>query len=228
ASLLLFLDHQATAVHGDIIVDTLAAAPSPTVTSTITTAADGTISGPVNVEATRRFHIIGFVETSHGRMQTEIHTDIQFANRQRFDITAATYHQHIDQTTTISVRTGTEERGHHVEHVAQLDWPLTVDFVFASNPDGSAAQTTSIDQRFERSDTELASGGLHSFRIVSNHVAPSDTLNFNASGVFTGSTGQQSSQQFFSADSDGHCFSRDLTASGGLLTAVVDGQECGH
>jgi hypothetical protein len=65
-------------------------------------------------------------------------------------------------------------------------------------------------------------------RIVSNHVAPSDTLNFNASGAFTGSTGQVSAQQFFSADAHGHCFSRDLTAAGGLVTAVVDGKECGR
>ena len=50
---------------GAVIADTLAAAPAPTVTSNITTAADGTISGPVGVESTRQYRIAGFVDTSH-------------------------------------------------------------------------------------------------------------------------------------------------------------------
>lgn len=227
ASLLLFLDHRATRTRGAVLVNTLAA-PTPTVTTNITTAADGTISGPVDVTETRLFRIIGFVDTSHGRVRTEVDTAVRFASHQRFDITAALYHQRIQQSTGILVRTSTDERSRHTEQIAQLDWPLLVDFSFASNPDGSAAQTTAIDQRFERSDTELTSGRLASFRIVSNHVTPSDTLNFDANGVFTGSTGQQSTQRYFAADSRGNCFSRDLTAAAGTLTAAVDGQECGH
>jgi len=138
------------------------------------------------------------------------------------------YHQQIAQTTQILVRTATTERGRRTEQLAQLDWPLSVDFAFASDADGSSAQTTSIDQRFERSDTELAGGWIASFRIVSNHVAPSDTLHFDPSGAFTGSTGQVGAQQFFAADAQGGCFSRDFTAAGGVLTAVVDGRECGR
>lgn len=227
ASLLLYLDRRTTRTRGAVLVNTLAA-PTPTVATSITTAADGTISGPVDVTETRLSRIIGFVDTSHGRVRTEIDTAVRFANHQRFDITAALYHQRIDQTTGIVVRTSTDERGRHREQIAQLDWPLLVDFSFASNADGSSAQTTVIDQLFERSDTELANGRLATFRIVSNHVTPSDTLNFNASGVFTGSTGQQSAQRYFAADAQGNCFSRDLTAAGALLTSVVDGQECGH
>jgi hypothetical protein len=227
ASLLLYLDRRTTRTRGAVLVNTLAA-PTPTVTTSITTAADGTISGPVDVTETRLSRIIGFVDTSHGRVRTEIDTAVRFANHQRFDITAALYHQRIDQTTGIVVRTSTDERGRHSEQIAQLDWPLLVDFSFASNADGSSAQTTVIDQLFERSDTELANGRLAAFRIVSNHVTPSDTLNFNASGVFTGSTGQQSAQRYFAADAQGNCFSRDLTAAGALVTSVVDGQECGR
>jgi hypothetical protein len=228
ASLLVFLDRGAARVHGAVTDDTLTAAPAPSVTSNITTAADGTISGPVSVESTRRYRIAGFVDTSHGRVTTEVTGEIRFANRQQFTITAALYHQVIAQTTAIAVRTATSERGRRTEQLAQLAWPLSVDFAFATHPDGSSAQTTAIDQRFERSDTALAGGRLTDFRIVSNHVAPSDTLNFDAGGALTGSTGQVSSQQFFSADARGGCQSRDLTAAGGLVTAVVDGRECGR
>jgi hypothetical protein len=227
-SLLLFLDHRATRVTGQVTVDTLTAAPTPTVAANITTAADGTISGPVDVTSSRVYRIAGFVHTSHGRVTTEVTGAIQFANRQQFHITATTYHQQIQQRTAIVSRTSTVGGGRPSEQLAQLEWPLSVDFAFTVNADGTQAQTTSIDQRFERSDTSLGGGGLVDFRIVSNHVAPTDTLNFDASGVFTGSTGQASAQQFFSADSRGNCFSRDLTAAGGLVTAVVDGHECGR
>ncbi|HEX7836839.1 MAG TPA: peptide-N4-asparagine amidase [Kofleriaceae bacterium] len=228
ASLLLYLDHRAARVTGAVTADTLTAAPTPAVTSSITTDPDGTIRGPVSVEATRSYRIAGFVDTSHGRVATEITGEIRFANRQQFEITAALYHQQIAQSTQILVRTATVGRGGRTEQLAQLDWPLSVDFAFASHADGSSAQTTSIDQRFERSDTELAGGRLAGFRVVSSHVAPTDTLNFDPSGAFTGSTGQASSQQFFSADAQGGCFSRDLTATGGLLTAVALGRACGR
>ena len=228
ASLLVFLDHGTSQIRGSVTTDTLAAAPTPTVTTNITTAADGTISGPVNATSSRSYLIAGFVDTSHGRRFTEVTGAIQFANRQQFNITAAVYHQQIAQTTTIATTSRSHGGGRPSEQVIALDWPLSVDFLFAVNADGTSAQTTTIDQRFERTDTELAGGRLVDARVVSNHVAPSDTLNFDASGAFTGATGQASQQQFFSADAHGNCFSRDLTAAGGLLTAVVDGKECGR
>jgi hypothetical protein len=228
ASLLLFLDRGTSQIRGSVTTDTLVAAPSPTVTTNITTAADGTISGPVSVASNRSYRISGFVDTSHGRRFTDVTGDIRFANRQQFDITQTVYHQQITQTTTIATTSRSHGGGRPSEQVIALDWPLSVDFQFTVNADGTQAQTTTIDQRFERADTELAGGRLIDARVVSNHVAPSDTLNFDASGVFTGATGQASQQQFFSADAHGNCFSRDLTAAGGLLTAVVDGKECGH
>lgn len=228
ASLLLFLDPHARTVRGAVTADTLSAAPTPSVTSQIVTAADGTISGPVAVTSTRQYRIAGFVETSHGRVTTEVTGEIRFANRQQFTITAATYHQQIAQTTTILARTSRIGGGAPSEQVVALDWPLSVDFAFNSNADGSGAQTTSIDQRFERTDTSFTAGGFPEVQIIANHVAPTDTLNFDATGAVTSSTGQVSSQQFFSADARGHCFSRDLTAAAGVLTSVVDGKECGR
>jgi hypothetical protein len=228
ASLLLFLDPHARTVRGAITADTLTAAPTPSVTANITTAADGTIRGPVAVTSTRQYRIAGFVDTSHGRVSTEVTGEVRFANRQQFDITAATYHQQITQTTTVAARTTRIGGGPPSEQLAAFDWPLSVDFQFTTHPDGTSAQTTAIDQRFERADTELGGGRLADARIVSSHVAPSDTLNFDATGALTGATGQVSAQQFFSADAHGHCFSRDLTAAGGLVTSVVDGKECGR
>jgi hypothetical protein len=228
ASLLVFQDHRAAHVTGAVTADTLAADPTPVVHPAITTAADGTVSGSVRVEASRRYRIAGFVDTSHGRVTTEVTGDLAFANRQRFDITDLVYHQRIAQTTTAVVRTRTEERGRRTEQVLQLAWPLDVDFAFDAAADGSASQTTTIDQRLEQTDTALVNGRLAQFHIVTSAVAPSDTLHFDATGAFTGSTGQRSSHRYFAADARGACESRDVTAAGGLVTAVVDGQACGR
>lgn len=118
--------------------------------------------------------------------------------------------------------------GRRTEQRTQLAWPLTIDFSFAVHSDGTQAQTTTIEQKFERSDTKVSDGRLAEFRIVSNAVAPSDTLNFTAAGALINSTGQRSSQHYFAADSHGTCTSRELTAAAGVLTAVSDGTDCGR
>jgi hypothetical protein len=228
ASLLVFRDPHATRVRGAITANTLAAAPSPVVHTAITTADDGTISGPVRVTSSRSFRIAGYVETSHGRVSTEVTSDLRFANRQQFDITAAVYRQQITQTTTLVARTRTEQRGHVTEQLSQLDWPLSVDFSFVTNPDGTSAQTTVIDQRFERSETALGGSRLIDFHIESNHTAPRDTLNFDAAGAVVSATARHGEQHYFAADARGGCFSRDLTADDGLLTSAIDGRACGR
>jgi len=228
AALLVYTDPHAGRVRGQVTVDTLTAAPTPTVTPSITTAADGTISGPVTVASNRTFRIIGYVDTSHGRVTTEIHGEVRFANRQDFHITDAEYRQKIAQTTTVLARTRTTAPGRITEQVSQHTWPLDVDFAFAVNADDTQVQTTTIGQKFERTDSERVDGRLAAFHVVSNAVAPSDTLNFDAAGVFTGATDRASSQHYFEADLSGACYSRDLTATAGVLTSVVDGQDCGR
>jgi len=227
ASLLLYLDRGAEQVTGDVTRNTLAAAPEPNVQTDVTTAADGTISGTVSVTSARRFTIAGFVRTSHGTVQTEIDDSVHFANRQAFNITASQYVQDISQKTTIATVVRTHGRGRDAESVSQRQWPLDVHFAFVVNADQSSAQTTTIHQADERIAFSH-DGRAVLFSVLANAVAPSDTLNFDAGGNLTSATGQVGSQRYFSADSDGHCYSRALTAAAGLLTAVVDGQGCRH
>ena len=62
--------------------------------------------------------------------------------------------------------------------------------------------------------------------MVSNPVSPSDTFEFDSSGNVTGNTGQANTQTYKTKDSTGYCYSRTLTAAGGVLTGVVKGQGC--
>jgi hypothetical protein len=225
ATLLVFQDHGSQQVTGEVTRNTIGA-PNPSTVENLTTAADGSITGSVTVGSSRSLRVEGFVRTSHGRIETDVRQDIQFSSRQDFNITNAAFVQSIKQRTTISSETRTN--GHEGGKSAQrFEWPLDLTFSFNVNADGTGgSQTTTIRQQFLSAATQPGEDGRDSFSVVSNTVTPSDTLLFDANFNITGSTGQQSTQEFFANDSSSGCFSRKITASVGLLTAITDGAGC--
>jgi hypothetical protein len=236
ANLLLYLDRGSRRVTGEVTRNSLEAVPAPTIERSVTTAPDGSIDALVKTRASRRFRIAGFVRTSHGRVDTELVQSIRFSNRQTFAISASNYVQDIAQTTSIELRTSRsgggcdDRRGHRHRDVATREqrWPLAIHFAFRTNPDGTSAQSTAIDQSEERREVSRSDGRIARFGVRSSEVHPTDTLLFDANGTRVGQTGQASSQLFFAADSDGRCYSREIAAAAGVLTAVTDGAECGH
>lgn len=224
ATLLVFEDHGAKQITGALTRNTIGP-PSPNVVENLNTAADGTITGFVTVSAARDYRVEGFVETSHGRVETSVRQNIQFTNRQDFNITNLAFVQNIKQRTTISSETSTNgQGGRSVQQ--QFEWPLDMNINFVVNADGSGgSQTTTVKQQFLSATTQHGDGPS-TFSVVSNTVTPSDTLVFDANFNITGSTGQQSAQDFFSNSSADGCFSRQITAATGKLTAVTNGSLC--
>jgi peptide N-acetyl-beta-D-glucosaminyl asparaginase amidase A len=224
ATLLVFQDHGSNQVTGEMTRNTIGV-PNPSVVENLNTAPDGTITGSVTVDSSRIFRVEGFIRTSHGRIETDVRQNIQFSSRQDFNITNTAFVQNIKQRTTITSETHTN--GHGGGNASQLfDWPLDLGFTFSVNPDGSGQQTTTIRQQFQSAALQHGDDGRDSFSVVSNTVTPSDTLLFDSNFNITGSTGQQSAQDFFSDDSVSGCFSRQITASAGLLTSITDGALC--
>lgn len=230
ATLLAFLDHGATQVTGAVTKNTLSAAPTPNVVENLTTDSSGNITGNVIVTSNRSFRIEGFVQTSHGHVATSVEQNIQFSNRQDFNITALVFLQNITQNTSISSLTTTHGGGPGGTSLQTFEWPLSLNFNFTVNADGSGGfQTTTIKQAFNNSQLRKGNGPPF-FSTVSNSVAPTDTLLFDGNFAITGSSGQANSQHYFSTDSTGACFSRSITAAGGILTSITDGEGCptGH
>ena len=217
-------EHDQGPITGEVTLNTIGV-PNPNVVENINTAPDGTITGSVTVDSSRVFRVEGFVRTSHGRIATNVRQSIQFSSRQDFNITNTAFAQNIKQRTTISSETQTD--GHGGGNASQqFDWPLDLGFTFSVNPDGTGQQTTTIRQQFQSAAVHHGDNGPASFSVVSNTVTPSDTLLFDANFNITGSTGQQNAQDFFSNDSVSGCFSRQITASAGLLTSITDGALC--
>lgn len=228
ATLLVFLDHATTQVTGEVTENTIGTSPTPNVVENLTNT-NGNITGSVTVTSSRSFRVAGFVHTSHGRVATSVQQDIQFSNRQDFNITNTTFVQNIAQDTTISSITrrgnGNDTEDEDSATVQKFEWPLQLDFSFVVNPDGSGAQTTTIQQAYIKKEVAPGKdGGV--FSIVSNSVSPTDTLLFDSSFNVTGHQNQSSAQRYFSTDSMGNCFSRTITAANGLLTSITDGVDC--
>lgn len=225
ATLLAFQDHGSNQITGDVTRNTIGV-PNPSVVENINTAPDGTITGSVTVDSSRIFNVEGFVRTSHGQIKTAVQQNIQFSSRQDFNITNTAFVQNIKQRTIISSETQTD--GHGGGNSQQrFEWPLDLGFTFSINPDGSGGQqTTTIRQQFQNAAVHHGDNGPATFSVVSNTVTPSDTLLFDSNFNITGSTGQQSAQDFFSNDSVSGCFSRQIAASAGLLTSITDGALC--
>ncbi len=221
ATLLVFQDHESAQITGAVTRNSIGA-PAPEVTRNIAVNGNN-ITGNVTVTSARTFEVEGFVRTSHGRVRTRVEQTIHFTSSQDFNISDVLFDQDIHQGTTISSKTST--RGGDGEKTVLLreDWPLHLDFQFVVNPDGSAAQTTTIDQAFNSSQATSGDDGDSQFSVVSNRVTPVDTLIFNTDGSVTAGPGQASAQTYFSQDSKGNCFSRTIKAAGGVLTSVEEG-----
>jgi hypothetical protein len=226
ANLLVYTDNCTRKVTGAVLTNTLAAAPTPVVTENVKTDASGNITGTVAVTSARSYAITGYVMTSHGRIQTTVAATLAFANNQSFTITQSDYVQDITQSTTVDSKTTVSDGWLSQSWENSFSYPLTLNYSQIGNADGSFNVTTTSDQQDwlnvtqKLSPFEVYTSELH------NEVKAADTLQFNASGSFTGHTAQATSQQYTEKNSTGYCYNREITAASGVLTAVSGGTVC--
>jgi hypothetical protein len=227
ASLLLNLDAHSSHVSGAITQNTLAAPQPPTVQENLTKAGDGTVTGTVTVGSNRQFTIAGYVNTSHGRVDTTVRQALSFSNKQQFTV-GTNYIQNINQNTQILASVDSRQ-GFVTTHTDQhFSYPLTLVYSFLANDDGSGSQTVTVDQRRDTQEAGLSpifpfvSAGL-----TSNEVKSTDTILFDAGGNVTGFQNRNSSQTYTALATDRTCYSRTITSANGVLTAVTDSPICG-
>lgn len=227
-TLLLYLDSGSSHVTGAVTLNTLGSGPHPTVTENLTTGTDGAVTGSVSTKAQRDFAVSGYVNTSHGRVDTTVGQHVTFSNNQQFINSDTQFQQNIKQKTDLLSVTQTSQRGSVVIAEKALSYPLTLNINFVVNADGTQAQTTVVDQQLV--DQQAQAGlGLPFLGLVTNEVKSNDTLLFDAAGNLTGFQGRNSSQSYFSQSTASDCYSRSIASANGVLTSVTDGQGCiGH
>lgn len=221
-TLFLYRDPRLPVVKGALTADTLSAEPTPVVTENLSTVS-GETTGPVSVTSVRQFTVAGYVQTSLGKVSTQVSQNIQFSSVQQFDVSPTVDDQSTVQTTTVSSATTTQLGFLRYTQQKQLAYPLTLSYLYAVNADGTSAQTVTVKQGYLASEIDYLNGFPFYARAVSNQVTPTDTLLFDVNGNLTGTQNQTSAQTYRDTDPLGSHYSRTITAANGLLTSVTDG-----
>jgi hypothetical protein len=225
ANLLVFEDHGSTTVTGGVITNTLTQ-PNPVVSENIITGSGPTYTGSVTVGANRTFTISGWVNTSHGRVETTVNQTVDFLSKQEFDVSANTDDQYAQQTSTLD-STVTTQGGSFAGTVQKhFSYPLNLGYSFVVNPDGSFSQTATSDQQDLIHVLDNPSGSKSQITDLSNHVNASDTLNWDSNGNFLGPTGAHTTQTYRLHDPSRGCYDRTITAEDQKLVSMKDGPGC--
>ena len=223
-NLLLYLDPHVRRVTGAVLSNDLASAPTPVVTEKLTTDSQG-VSGSVGVTSRHDFSITGYVNTSHGRVETTVTQKLAFSNVQSFTINATTYIQKLTQTTTVNAKTSRREGYLVTTENKELSYPLTILYDQVTNPDHSYSALTKVDQEL----TQTLGNTLEGFPVYTsstvNHVTSNDTLDVSPANVVTAHTGS-SAQDYSTNDSKGHCYSASLASANSVLTSYHNGTGC--
>ena len=225
ANLLVYEDHGSKTVTGGVTTNTLTE-PNPVVSENIITGAGPAYTGSVTVGANRSFTISGWVNTSHGRVQTTVNQTVSFLSKQEFDVNATTDTQNAQQTSTLD-STVTTNGGPFAGTVTNhFSYPLSLNYTFAVNPDGSFYQTVSSDQQDLVQSLNNPMGARAWISNLANHVTASDTLKWDSSGRFLGPTGAHTTQTYRQQDPSVGCYDRTITAENQKLVSVQDGPGC--
>ena len=230
ANLLVFEDHGSKTVTGGLITNTLTE-PNPVVAENIVTGAGPTYTGTVTVGSNRSFTISGWVNTSHGRVETTVNQTVDFLSTQEFDVdpvTGSPDTQNAQQTSTLD-STVTTKGGPFAGTVNKhFSYPLNINYTFIVNPDNSFYQTTTVDQQDLIHELNNPVGAKAAVSDLTNHVTATDTLNWNSSGVFLGPTGAHTTQTYRLHDPSRGCYDRTITAENQALVSVTDGPGCSN
>ncbi len=228
SNLLLYTDPNGREVTGGVTMNTLTAAPTPKVDASLNTAADGTVSGPVNVSSARAWTISGYVVTSHGRVETTIQASNAFGNMQDEKVSSAEYKQSITQDTEQHELTTTVTPAGSIQTQHDVSYPLVLDYRQApeTSNNGSFFVASYVkQQKIEQLRTPIGPNSPNP--IVSQEVVEtSDTLHYSAAGGFLGHDNNGAKSSYGAKDQMGNCYFRGLTAVSLILTQVEDSASC--
>ena len=230
ANLLLYQDHGSSHVTGVVTANTLQPSPVVSTVDNVSSATDGSLSGPISVTSGRHFTITGTANTSHGMVTTRIDTQMAFSNVQQFTYVAATgtntqdlvQNTSIDTTTTRSMTGAPTVVAHEVRN-----YPLTFHYDVPVFPDGSFDLRTFADQELKQRVDISANGATKTAQLDNHRIATATRHPYPAAGTPT-----TSSQTYTYSDPFGACYSRAITAERdsvtlpGVLTGVTDGAGC--
>ena len=227
-NLLLYTDKGRTQIQGGLVRNTLSA-PVPIITENLSVDAFGATTGTVAVASKRTFDIEGYVNTSHGQVLTTLHQTVNFSNSQQVNVNAnagVPDVQNVTQTSTVDSLTTTQTGSTIALDLKHVFYPLTLNYSFLGNSDGTYTQTVSSDQKDLLTEVQTTNGALAYQRNIAEEVNSADTLHYNASFGLTAPGTGSATAFYHSSDSKGVCYNSTLAAANQLLTAASTSTTC--
>ncbi|MFD4655730.1 peptide-N4-asparagine amidase [Kitasatospora sp. NPDC058444] len=178
-------DHGAARTTGQLTDHRVA--PEATVATDL--ADHGAGSGDWTVTASRNDLARGWVQTSHGRITTEVHDELVFRSTQRLRDSGndISLHNGTDLTRT----TATWGGGPHRTTTVHEGEPLDVDYRVSRDAAGNTDQTTAMDLGYHRETTAATGGHVTERSTVDHTLRPTARRHDGDRTVRTGSSTEE-------------------------------------
>ncbi|GAB3024576.1 hypothetical protein GCM10027285_02900 [Oleiagrimonas citrea] len=223
ANLLIYRDPARKVVTGALTRNTLEADPAQQ--DDIETLSD--TQTRVSTTSTRDFSVAGYVMTSRGRVDTQVHQKVDFSSVQDFTISDTQFRQTLDQHTKVHVTTRVGGLGPAHVTTREIAFPLYFDYNDYVGSDGLERLAMQVDQSFDRTRRSQQGRRVVFSDHLHNEVTPSVQYNFDASGNLASVSPWTGAQHVHYDNSLGQCFDRRLTSDTYDLLDVTDGEGCG-
>jgi len=211
ATLLLKLDAGSTQVTGALTQNTIGAGPAPVVDGGL----DDDGFGTVSVASDRRFTLAGYVETSHGRVDTTIEQTFAFSATTSYASQSASvigwtidHDTRVDSVTTIATGSSTRVVAEHQHYPFGLVLPFTT---------SGSIVSADFDLGYQRNLETYNDGIVGVGSLVDNHVG---------SHFVAAAANRHSEQDYQYVDTEGACYHRQIASVANKLANVTDGAPC--
>ncbi len=217
-ALRLFLDHGATTVTGAVTQNTLGAANPDVVTNIANT--NGTAAGTVDITSAHDFTISGTATGSAGRIVNTVTQSTRFTSNQNFDVSASRELQTTHQDTVTRTTVTSTGPGETYATTTTLNYPLSVTYNFGIQGNGSAVQTTSVNQQY-LSNLLGETDKLPSVQdTLTDAISSGDVLFFDKNFNVTGHKSQAETAVYARTGTVAPCAQRTVSATGNVISAV--------
>jgi hypothetical protein len=242
AYLLVYQDKASAHLSGAVTLNTLAGSPGmPTVSDTIQITGD-TAAGTITTAMDRDFKIQGFVNTSHGRVDSSVHQTSHFQNTQKFylyglDGVRIPEARHYQQDLWLA--SNTMQHSHRTragfvlnDDVGTTSYPLNLNYAMdgftEDNGDGvitaPSSQSVSAEQHRDLDVGYLKGGfGLYNSRVRESFVSSHDV---DMTLAQSSNWKAQAHYRFY--DNQGSCYQSALTALNGAVSTEAKGVGCSY
>jgi hypothetical protein len=181
----------------------------------------GELNGDTLTTQSRDYEIAGFVDTSHGRVETRVRSGVRFVNRQDFVSNDNASIWRVDQSTLIDQLVQTiDKNGSHIERL-QARYPLTIDMQ-VSGDETNRIQELKLEQGLWSERVLTDSTGARQWQITDYSVHPQLKAVIAPKTKRSQQVTGRSIVRLDIKDSKGGCYGRTINVINNAVASVTD------